>query len=391
MKRSGPLRVAYVTALIMGGSERQMMELAKRLPRDRFSVTFVVIGDRGPHAEVIESFGVPVMSLGASRQLGTPFPVFAGRVSGKVARYVTWCRQQRFDIVDAWLFHGYGLAAVTKPLTGVPILISGRRSLSDFKEDFGPLERLVDAVARRASDAIVANSQSVIDDVVVREKVDPTRLRLIRNGVEIPAPMVEEVRAALRAGWGFSADDVVVACIANYKTGKGLEALIEIAARLRSVVPAARYVLVGEGRLRPELTRRIAEHGLSTLVRLHGAELDARVLYGAFDVVVQASETEGLPNAVLEAAAAGRAIVATAAGGTPEALIDGRTGLLVPIRDAEALATALLAVVRDPDLRRQLGARAREHVAREFRMETFVARTGELYGELAAGRGLRRA
>ncbi|MBA2373561.1 MAG: glycosyltransferase [Chloroflexi bacterium] len=378
-----------MASLIMGGSERQMMELARRLPRDRFSVTFVVLGDRGPHADIVESFGVPVLSLGASRQHGTPFPIFAGRVSGKVARYVAWCRRLRFDIVDAWLFHGYGLAAITKQVTGVPILISGRRSLSDFKEDFGPVERLVDEVARRASDAIVANSQYVLDDVVRREPIDRAKLRVIRNGVEIPLPMGAAERARLRAGWGFGDKDVVVGCVANYKAGKGLEGLIDMAATLRPVAPSARYVFVGEGSLRQEIERRISAKDLSGIVRLHGAELDARTLYGAFDVVVQASEAEGLPNSVLEAAAAGCAIVATAAGGTPEAVIDGRTGLLVPVRDEAALGTALLAVLVDPTLRQRLGGAALEHVARNFGMDGFIARTGELYSDLAAARGLR--
>lgn len=382
------LRVVFVTSLILGGSERQMMELAKRLPKDRFDVTFLLIGERGPHAEVVESWGVRVMALGASRQRGTPFPLFAARVSGKILKYAWWCRRERFDIADAWLFHGYGLAGVTKPFSGVPILVSGRRSLSDFKATFGFAQRLVDRIALRASDAIVANSQYVVEDVARREGVDPGRLRVIRNGVLIPDPMAAERRDELRAGWGAQPQHVVIGCVANHRAGKGLVELIDTAATLRTTVPDARYVLVGDGQ--DALVEQVRRSGVEDIVVLHGQELDARTLYGAFDIVVQTSRAEGLPNAVMEGAAAGRAIVATAAGGTPEIVIDGETGLLVPVGDAAALQAALARVVHDPDLRDRLGDAARAHVATTFGMDRFIAETAALYEELARAKGLWR-
>ncbi len=387
-RRSGPLRVAFVTSLILGGSERQMMELARRLPKDRFEVTFLVVGERGPHAAILESWGVRVMSLGASRQGTTPFPIFAARVSGKVLRYVWWCRRERFDVIDAWLFHGYGLAAVTKAFTGVPVLISGRRSLSDFKADFGPLERIVDGIARRASDVIVANSTYVLADVVRHERMGPEKLRIIRNGVQVPGPMSLERRAELRDGWGFKPQHVVVGCVANYRPGKGLEQIINAAAALQMAAPDARYVLVG-GEQRPVLQRLVTSLGLESIIALHGPALDARGLYAAFDVVAQASIAEGLPNALLEGAAAGRAIVATAAGGTPEIIIDGQTGLLVPVHAEAEFRTALLRLLNDANLRSVLGANAQDHVARYFGMERFVDETAALYTELAECKGLR--
>ena len=382
------LRVAFVTSLILGGSERQMMELAKRLPRDRFEVTFVLIGERGPHAEVVESYGVRVMALGASRQRDTAFPLFALRVSGKVLRYAWWCRRERFDIMEAWLYHGYGLAGVMKPIAGVPILISGRRSLSDFKAGFGVLQRLVDRMAVAASDAIVANSRFVVDDVVRREGIDPARLRVIRNGVEIPAPMSTDRRAGLRATWGVEPHHVVIGLVANNRVGKGLHELIESAAALRARIPDARYVLVGDGQDR--LVDLVAGLGVGDIVTLHGQELDARTLYGAFDIVAQTSRAEGLPNAVMEGAAAGRAIVATAAGGTPEIVIDDVTGLLVPLADPPAFEAAVERLVRDPALRERLGAAARAYVQETFGMDRFIDETAALYEELAEAKGLRR-
>jgi glycosyltransferase involved in cell wall biosynthesis len=114
--------------------------------------------------------------------------------------------------------------------------------------------------------------------------------------------------------------------------------------------------------------------------------LDVEPLYPAFDVVVQGSIREGLPNGLLEAGAAGRAIVATAAGGTPEIVIDGQTGLLVPVNEPAALAGAIRRVATDLTLRERLGGAAREHVESVFGMERFVAEFASLYETLVAGK-----
>jgi glycosyltransferase involved in cell wall biosynthesis len=125
-------------------------------------------------------------------------------------------------------------------------------------------------------------------------------------------------------------------------------------------------------------------------VRLHGSELNPEPLYAAFDITVQASSREGLPNALLEAGGAGRAIVATAAGGSGEIVLDGQTGLLVPAGDCVALVDALGRLVSDPGLRARLGNAAREHVTATFGMDRFVAEFAQLYEEMAASKHVGR-
>jgi glycosyltransferase involved in cell wall biosynthesis len=236
----------------------------------------------------------------------------------------------------------------------------------------------------------VANSEAVRADVSQREHIAPERIRVIYNGVEIPPPMPAAEREAIRAGWGFGPDTVIVGSVANYKPRKGLETMLRVAAKLHQQVPELRMVLIGEGPERPQLERMIAELGLSEVVRLHGREPDARRLYGAFDMVAHASESEGLPNVLLEAAAAGRAIVATAAGGSSEVVLAGESGLIVPVGDEDGFAREMLRLVRDPALRERLGAAARERAATVFGMDRFVAQTAALYEELAERKGVRR-
>jgi Glycosyltransferase len=385
MKRGRPLRVAFVTAsLDLGGSERQMTELALRLPRDRFEVEFVLLLNRGPLSATVEAAGVPVHVVRWTRRT-SPFSHL--RWSVDWLRFVLVVRAGRYDILDAWLFHAYAIATVTRPFTRVPVLVSGRRSLSDFKTGHGRDLRLADTLARRSADAIVANSEAVRDDVAAFEGIDPARIRVIHNGVKSAVPMPGSVRATIRRNWGFETMDVVVGCVANYKARKGLEAMLRATADLTRDEPRLRVVLVGEGPLRPTLEQMISDLHLSGIVRLHGHAADARDLYGALDVVALASETEGLPNVLLEAAAAGRPIVATAAGGTVDIVIDGQTGLLVPVGDHRALVGALRRIVGDRALRERFGHAAKLRAETVFGMDRFVAETATLYEEL----GKRRA
>jgi glycosyltransferase involved in cell wall biosynthesis len=364
-----------------------MIALAERLPRDRFEIEFVLLTHAGTSAPAAEAAGATVRVIGWTRRAGR---LHALRWPLDVLRLGLALRKGHYDIVDAWLFHAYGLAALTRPISRVPVLISGRRFMTDGQPRFGRVERLLDSLARRSSDSIVAVSEAVRDDVVEHEDVDPSRLRVVRMGVLIPEPMSSDERNAIRAAWGFGPSDLVVGSVANYKPRKGLELLIRVVARLRTEQPNLRLVLVGEGTHRPVIESLVSELELGDVVRVHGRENDARRLYGAFDIFAHASETEGASNAVFEAAAAARAIVATRTGGIPEMVQHDQTGLLVPVGDIDGFARELLALAEDPALRERLGAAARARAVAVFGMDRMIAEFAALYEELAERKGVRR-
>ena len=375
------LRVMYPTTLQPGGAERQQMLLAEHLPRDRFDVSFVLLQGMTPMADRALELGAGIHVLGAPQRGGLPLPLFATKVARHAASYVAVCRRERFDIVDAWLYLGYSLAALTRPVARVPILVAGRRSLSAFKAGFGPVERAVDALARRSADVIVANSQAVAEDTRRREGIHASRIRVIRNGVAIPPPVDPARRMTCRAAMGVVGDGPVIGCVGTFKRGKGQAAVVAAMAMAARELPDAWLVFVGDGPERAAVERSSADAGLARVLFL-GSVPDARPLYDGFDVVVSASDAEGLPNVILEAAAAGLPIAATDAGGTGEVVIDGRTGLLVPCGDTGALAATLMRLVADRDLAGLLGSHAREHVTRAFGVEKFVTETATLYEEL---------
>lgn len=381
----GPLRIAYLTpTLEPGGAERQMLILATTLPTTSFEIRFLVMSGPAPLASEAEAAGVRVHFLGLDR----------GRCAGigirclpavlrSIRRYRALTAD--VDIVDGWLIPAMIFSAVTRPVAGVPVLMGGRRSLSDVYASKSRARRWLAAFAARRMDAIVANSQVAADEALRLDGVASARISVIPNAV-FPAAPAASTRGVDRSAWGFGEGHVVVGCVANYKAGKGLMSLVQVAHRLRRRQPDLRYVLVGEGPLRPDLEAEIRRLDLDDVVRLHGRAADARRLYGAFDVFLQASETEGLPNVVLEAAAQGLPIVATAVGGTAEILTSDVDGVLVPGGDLERLIDAIDEVASDPDLRDRLGRAARTR-SEHYSPASLVRSTGELYRRLAGRDG----
>jgi L-malate glycosyltransferase len=383
------LRIGYIIgALDAAGSERQLLALAERLPADEFAPEFIVLSRPGVNAPRAVANGIPVHLVPPPvRRSETPAPIVAWRLAGKAMNYLRLVRRRRYDIIDAWLFHAYVLAAATKPVAGAPVLVSGRRSLYP-REASGRSGRLLQRLSVAASDAIVANSPQVRDAVVQREGADPAMVRVIRNGVEIPRPASAADRARARAELGMPGDALVIGTVANLLPGKGHDELLEAAARVVTAVPAARFVLVGDGLLRPALESRAARLGISGQVVFAGSVPQATDVLPAFDILAHPSLAEGMPNAILEAAAAGLPIAATRAGGTLEIVRDGETGLLVPPGDAEALAAAIVRLSAEPRLRGELGAAARQLATATFGMDRFAGEFAELYRELGRRRGI---
>jgi glycosyltransferase involved in cell wall biosynthesis len=170
--------------------------------------------------------------------------------------------------------------------------------------------------------------------------------------------------------------------VARLHRQKGLGDLLAAVAWVRERVPDVRLLLIGEGELRDELEAQARALGLSGAVIFAGIRTDVAEIVAALDIFVLPSLWEGTSNAVLEAMAAGLPIVATAVGGTPEVVVDGVTGLLVPPRDPSALAGALVTLLQDADLRHRMGRAGRERVKQYFSLERMVRRTEALYEEL---------
>ena len=315
------------------------------------------------------------------RAAGEPdlFPLAAG---GEIDPLAAWRMSRllgrlRPDVVHAHDAHALALAAAGVALAGAPRPRFAASRRVDFHLHRNPLSRWKYRRVERflcASDAIrrmlIADGVAAERTVVVYEGVDVERIAALP-----PLDVHREL--------GLPAGAPVVGNVAALVPHKGQRHLLDAAARVVAEVPDARFVIVGAGELRDALAAQVARLGLERHVVLTGFRTDALALLKAFDLFVMSSVTEGLGTSVLDAMACGRAVVATRAGGIPESVVDGETGLLVPPGDPAALASAVLRLLRDADLRQALGRAGRVRVDARFSAARMVAETAAVYEALA--------
>lgn len=378
-----PTRVLYVIgSLDRGGAERQLVDLLGHIDRDRFEPAVVCLATAGAQAAAVEALGIPVRVAGYEGFRIKRHPV---RTLSALSRLRRAIAEFRPDVVHGLLFWAYVLGAFAARSAGVPVVVASRLSLGHFRSALSPRVLALEAAANRRTDVFVANSEAVRQDAIRGEGLPPERVRVIHNGVDLPR-FEGMSRAEARERLGVPQDAVLMVVVANLIHYKGHGVLLDAFHNLRQRDPLARVALLGDGPERGALVSRVASLGLGDSVRFVGSTPEVPTWLAAADLLVHPSFEEGFCNAVLEAMAVGRAVVATKVGGVPEAVIDGRTGWLVPPRDAAALAEAMAGALASPERLASTGEAGRQRVLERFSMAANVEAHELLYKELAGGR-----
>jgi len=372
------LKICFIIGTLdRGGTEGQLVQLATRLDRERFETSVCCLSHDGPHRAALEAAGVPVSVVGLRQLRGLRSTLDA---AGCLLRLVRIIRASGPDVVHGFLYWAYVFGAFAARLAGVPFVVASRRSLGYFKES-RTLLLLLERIANSATDLLIANSEAVRRDVIRQERVSPAKIRVVYNGVQLSQPD-EQRRRELRAQLNLADRGPVVAVVANFIAYKRHDILFSALPALVAEFPTLVLLMAGEGPLESHFEAHVRSSGLGETVRFLGARAEASDILSLADVAVHPSETEGFSNAVLEAMAAAKPIVAVRVGGNAEAIVEGETGLLVPVGDAAALGQAVLAVLRNPDAARAMGEAGRARVVRLFSIERMVAEYEQIYDEI---------
>jgi glycosyltransferase involved in cell wall biosynthesis len=287
-------------------------------------------------------------------------------------------KQLRPDVVHAHDPHGVAMAALALSMStqlDKPPLVAARRV--DFHIKGNSLSRW----KYRQVDCFICASEA-IRKMLVADGVPAARAVTIHEGIDLGH--IEAAPAAnLHAELWLPHHAPIVGNVAALVPHKGQRHLIEAAAIVVKRVPDARFVIAGEGELRPALERQIKDHHLEKHVFLAGFRPDVVSVHKAFDIFVMSSVSEGLGTSLLDAMACGKPIVATTAGGMPEVVKDGQTGILVPPRDHEAMANAIIRLLSDAAARRAMGAAGEARARAYFSAERMVQDTFEVYRRVA--------
>jgi L-malate glycosyltransferase len=366
------MKVLFVICnLDRGGTETQAVELAWRLTSAHCRVTVAALQD-GPLRKPLEEAGIRIVD----------FPKKGGFISVRglvqFLRLLRFIHKEKFDVVHSHDLWANLIAVPAAKFARAPIVLSSQRDLAHLYW-YTPFRKKVIGRIHRWATGVIVNSTAVRELVQKEFHVPAHRVHLIRNGVAF------ERFASLRANrrkFFPSVDEEakLIVTVANMHTAvKGHYELIEAARRLKSVYPVAKFVFIGDGDERLNLEERVRSSGVQDSIMFLGRRTDIPELLACCDIFVLPSHAEGLPNSLLEAMVVGLPAVATAVGGVPEVIEDGVDGLLVPPRDAASLATAILRVLRDPELATRLAAAGRERARLEFGFDRVVAELRSVY------------
>jgi len=360
-------RVAYIVDhLQVGGAQSHLLQLVRGLDRQVWQPEMWTASARpGDLAPVFEQEGVPVRSFGIERTLVSP------RTLAAAARVAREFRDRDVAVVHGYLFEGNLLAALAGRLGRRPVTLVSKRSLDRYDRVD---RRLAAALSNRLADRVTVNATPVGELVAEHEWCPREKMVQIPNGVALPrrpgAPATQPPAGERPP---------VVGMVGRLGWKKGYQHALRAAAIVRDAVPGVRFDVVGEGSQRAELESLARELGLEDTVRFLGQRRDVPELLAGFDCYLLSSIIEGMPNALLEAMALGRPVVTTSAGGSAEVVGDGESGLVVPPGDPQALADAVLRILRDPALASRLGAAAEARVRRDFDLSTMLSSIDRLY------------
>jgi glycosyltransferase involved in cell wall biosynthesis len=372
---SGLIRIVFVVDnLGIGGSELNAVRTAERIDRDRFSLRVHCLGARGELAERYERLGIPVTCV----QSGSLLKPRALRLGFAFARA---CREERTHIVHAHDVYSNEFAALWTRVGRQGRVIVSRRWLR------APgVHQALNVGTYQLADRVLVNSSAVADQMRATEHVREPRLTVLPNFVDDAAfnPMGADERLAWRARYGLTPSDIVVGVVARLAPVKDHASLLRAVAMLAPRWPELKVLLVGDGPEREPLLKIARELRIEDRVQITGMLSNDPSPHHLLDISVLPSIREGFPNSVVEAMAAGRPVVATNVGGTPDAVIDERTGLLTPPSDSIALAARLERLLSNPDERTRLAASARTWAWERYRAGSVLASLTSLYETLAS-------
>jgi glycosyltransferase involved in cell wall biosynthesis len=348
------LKIALcIGSLEVGGAEKQLCRLAVELAALGHEVNVLVFNKRGPLAGYLGKNNIPYHVL---------FPELEFSRWRSVNRIYRWTyflkntirllRKLEPHVIHAWLFHAYATILPVSRLLNIPVRISGRRGLqSGLRTSW--ITNIVTKVSNFCATSFTANAQGVLDDIIITEDVERTKIKCITNGVDIPSDSAD-------CG-GLIPTGIVVANLIHYKGH------LDLLRCLPSLHGKFHITFVGEGPMREKIENEIQMLGLSNIVTLLGFCEDPTNLLLKSQFLILPSHTEGMPNAILEAMACGLPVISTNVGGVKE-LISEEGGFIVEVNDRTALVKGIQILIDNENFRATAGAFNRR-VAENFSWE----------------------
>lgn len=366
-----PVSVVHFTnSNVLGGAEQHLLTLLCGLDRHAFRLSVVcpeevAAGLRADLPEDVELIPLALQSL---------------RDWHSAVRFAKILHRLQADILHSHMFHSSLFASPIGWLTRVPVIIETPHISERWRHGLIKGSFVVDRFVGHFVDHYIAVSEANARYLIADKGLQASKVVVIPNSCSVGNFDPSRVAPSeLKKEWNLGDEDPVLLVPARLEPQKGHDVLLDAMVSVHKEIPRAQLFLVGEGASRAALQAQVQDLKLGGTVHFTGYRRDVKDWLALADVVVLPSRWEGMPLVAIETLAAGRAIVATAVDGTPEVVVDGQCGIVVPPADPALMAAAIVRLLEDPELRRRFGRAGRRRAEEHFDSSLQVERTESLY------------
>jgi len=360
--------VHLITSLEVGGAQHGLLLGLPRFDNDKYEHVVCSIMDRMQMASQFRMAGIKVISLNLNRKIDIAVAIRLRRV----------LKQERPDVLHTYLLHGNILGRIIGRLVGVPAIIGSERTIGQARL-WG---RIATRLTNPLTNAVEVNSEIGGKAATTDLGVPAEKIEVVRSGLDLKAFSASTKRADIRSELNVNDEQRLIVYVGRLRPVKGVEYGIKAFAKALEQNPNMHFALAGEGEQRTYLQTLTSELGIDDNVSFLGVRNDLPDLLSAADIVLLPSLNEGFPRTAIEAMAAGKPVIATRVGGSPEAIADGKTGILVPSKDIDAMSSALVKLAGDAELQARLGAAGRLRAEQNYSVDNYVSRLDGLYQQL---------
>lgn len=354
----------------VGGTEKQLSLLASSLNPDTFRPLVVQLGPQSIKDKVEAVGNVKLYHFPTKK-------IYDLHGMSQIKKIAKLARDERVDVIHTFFEKAEVIGWLVKRLSAIPVWVTSRRDLG-FKRK--AIYDKMFKISSRDCDTCVANCIAVKEQTMRHEGLPDQKVRVIYNGLDLAPYRQSADGNAFRKEIGIDNSAPLVGMIANFNFEiKGHRYFMEAARRVSDRIPSVQFLLVGDGPLRQRFEKLAEDLGIDRKVHFLGRRTDIPDILASFDVSVLCSTNEGFSNVILESMASGKPVIATCVGGSPEMVAGGETGYLVPPADSDALAKAIIDLLKNPNKAEEMGEKGRKMVQERFAIEKMVKSYEVLY------------
>lgn len=356
----------------IGGIQQQILSLFSAYNKEVINPIFCCLDAKDEIGSEIENLGTEVISLNRPRS-----NKFSASI---VIELYKLMKKRHIHVVRT---HGYRAnlyGRIAAWMAGVPVIIASIHN--NYRKDKRLERRIANRILARITDRIITVSESITNDVIKYDKIDPSKILVIPNGVDTVKFAPREKSEKICKDLSIKEKDKIIGFVGRLVPAKGIEYLIEAASYLKKQYENLKVIITGDGYLLDGLRQKAEELGINDIIVFTGKRRDIPDILSCINIFVMPSIAEGLPNSLLEAMAMGKPVIATEAGGTPEIIKNEFNGLLVPPGNSKGIAEAIMILFENTLLAANISQKARDFIIENYGITAIARKWESLYQSL---------